>query len=96
MWGWAFLRVGAPWVAHRVWPTPALPRHAVRGQRGLEIGDLAGLAPAHDSGLVENRDAGRIVAAILETAQSVEENRNRLDAAKIADDPAHDPSASAA
>ena len=24
-WGWEFTSLGAPWVAHRVWPMPTVP-----------------------------------------------------------------------
>jgi hypothetical protein len=64
-------------------------RGAVR-DRGREVGELAGLL-LHEqvAGLVDERDAGRVVPAVLEPLQPFDENRTRLARARVADDAAH-------
>jgi len=60
------------------------------GERRGEIGELAGLLLDEESALlIHERDPGRIVAAILETAQAFQEDRARGAGSGIADDAAH-------
>ena len=55
----------------------------------LEARQLAGAPPQHDFTVADDRDAGRIVAAVFETAQPVDENGDDLLGTDVSDDPAH-------
>ncbi len=58
-------------------------------ETALEVSELALSAPAREVAVLDGRDPSRIVAAIFETAQRVDEvGRDRL-RAKYSDDPAH-------
>ena len=60
------------------------------GDRGLEVGQLAGpLLDEQVAGVVDEGDPGRVVAAVLEATQTLDEDRARLTRSGIADDPAH-------
>ena len=54
-----------------------LARRAARGDDVLEPRQLAGAAPQLDRAVAHDRDARRVVAAILEPPQPVDENRQR-------------------
>ena len=56
----------------------------------LEPRQLAGAAPQLDRAVAHDRHAGRIVAAVFEPAQPVDEDRKDLLRADVADDAAHD------
>ena len=76
----AFSSDGRPCVAQRVWPMPTVPGAGSACQLLLEVAELA--AAAHDARhravVVSTRDAGRVVAAILELAQPADEERALL------------------
>ena len=56
---------------------------------GVELGQLAG--PLHHrEATVDHRDAGRVVPAVFETSQTLEDDRERLVGAYIAHDAAHE------
>ena len=58
-------------------------------ERGVELGQLAG--PLHDrEAAVDHRDAGRVVPAVFETSQTLEDDRERLVGAHVAHDAAHE------
>ena len=87
--GCALLSVGAPCVAQRVWPMPMVPLERLAVQPRLEIAQLAFGAAARQRAVLERGDAGRIVAAIFEPLQRVDElPRHRL-AAENPDNAAH-------
>src|SRR6185503_1821032 len=59
-------------------------------QRRLEIAELADRAPDRDRAFLEDRDAGGVVAAVLEPPQRVEDHLlGVLTATDVADDSAH-------
>ena len=53
--------------------------------------ELAFGAPGLETAVLDHRDAGRVVAAVLEAPQSVDEQRNDLAGSDVADDSAHGP-----
>ena len=60
------------------------------GDRGLEIDQLAGpLLDEQVAGVVDERDAGRVVAAVLEPLQSFDEDGARFPRSRVSDDAAH-------
>ena len=87
--GWAFSSVGRPCVAQRVWPMPvdAGGRRAV--QLLDEVGELARDAVDGEAPVRERRDARRVVAAVFEPLQALEQQRRRLPRTDVADDSAH-------
>ena len=87
--GWAFSSVGRPWVAQRVWPTPYSPRERVELDDLLEVRQLAGAAPQVDRAVADDRHAGRVVAAVFELPQAVDEDRHDVFGSDVADDSAH-------
>ena len=87
--GWAFSSVGRPCVAQRVWPMPYSPSSGLPASDLLEVRQLAGAAPELDRSVADDRDAGRVVAAVLEPPQAVDEDRQHLLRADVADDAAH-------
>ena len=73
---------------------PRVSEAVVSGKRGadqrlLETCELAGAAPHLDAAIAHHGHASRVVPAILEAAQSLDENRNDLLGADVADDTAH-------
>ena len=54
-----------------------------------EVAELAGRAVDREAAVRERRDAGRVVAAVLEPLQPLEQERARLLRADVADDAAH-------
>ncbi len=70
-------------------------RRAV-GDGGLEVDQLAGpLLDEQVAGVVHERDARRIVAAVLEPLEALDQDRARLPRAGVADDAAHTVTSSA-
>ena len=70
--GCALTSVGPPWVAQRVWPMPVWPSSRPMSARSSSedaelAGALAGLEPAR---VVDDRDAGGVVAAVLQPLQT--------------------------
>ena len=60
------------------------------GDGGREVGELAGpLLDEQVAGLVDERDPGRVVAAVLEALEAFDEDRARLAGTRVADDAAH-------
>ena len=60
------------------------------GDRGLEVGELAGLLLDEQVAvLVDEGDPGRVVAAVLEPLEALDEDRPRLPGPGVADDSAH-------
>ena len=55
----------------------------------LEVRQLAGAAPQVDRAVADDRDAGRVVAAIFELPQPVDQHRHDVLRSDVADDPAH-------
>ena len=91
-WGWAFARLGGPWVAQRVCAIPQLPagKTAVQGVFQLEY--LARTLLDRQTMFVrDDRDSGRIVAAVLEAFQPLQEDRAGWTRPDIADDSTHQP-----
>ena len=70
-------------------PEPVRAGHRFRGQHLLEIRELAGTAADVDVAVVDDGDARRVVAAILESSQPVDEDRDDGPRADVADDAAH-------
>ena len=56
----------------------------------LEAGELPGAPAQVDGALPHHRDAGRVVAAVLEPAQAVDEDRDDRLGPDVADDAAHE------
>ena len=76
--GWALCSTAAPWVAQRVWPIPA-----VMCRRRLRPGGLPerlegvpahGVAPAPQGVVTNESHPGRVIAAVLEQSQRVEQH----------------------
>jgi hypothetical protein len=91
--GWALRALGSPWVAQRVCPMPIAP---TRGDSapGSQARQLAGVAAHFDMAVFQHRQAGRIIAAVFQPLQPVQDNRRRVCAANITNDSTHsrDPS----
>ena len=88
-WGWA-LRSFGPAVRR-----PAGVREADAGvgrpvgQRGRQVRELAGALLDEQRAVVEEGDAGGVVAAVLEAPQPLDQDRAGLPGAGVADDAAH-------
>ena len=65
------------------------PVERVAGEHLFETGELAGAAPQLDLAVAHDGHPRRVVAAILEPPQPVDQNRKDLLLADIPDDPAH-------
>ena len=87
--GWALRSDGLPCVAQRVWPMPIVPAQRLARQPRLEIDQLALGAAALDVAVHQGGDAGRIVAAILEPLQRVDQQGRDGRLADDSDDAAH-------
>ena len=88
--GWALVSDGRPWVAQRVWPMPSGAGHrrglgaAARGCRACRRSAAPRCGrPSQD------RDARRVVAAVLEPVQPLRKDGARFTLADVADDAAH-------
>ncbi len=66
-----------------------LPLERIHRDHFLEPSELARAAPQLDRAVAHDSHAGRIVSAVLEAPQSVDEDRKDLFLADVADDPAH-------
>ena len=89
-WGWALRSFGRPWVAQRVWARPDRGVRRPIGDRRRQVGELAGLLLDEEVALlVDEGDARRVVAAVLEAPQALDEDRARLAGPRVADDAAH-------
>ena len=89
-WGWALRSFGRPWVAQRVWARPIAACGVRSAIAVVEVGELAGpLLDEQVAVLVDEGDARRVVAAVLEAPQPLDEDRARLAGSGVADDAAH-------
>ena len=68
---------------------PCRGSRAVEAGRGLQLVEVADGADVVEPLVLEQRDAGRVIAAVLETLEPVKEERVRLPGAHVSDDPAH-------
>ena len=85
--GWAFSSEGRPWVAQRVWPMPSDARRAALAQHRLRaILMPAGARRTSSRACAEDRDARRVVAAILEPLQALDDDADRALVPDVADD----------
>ena len=75
--GWALRSDGLPWVAQRVWPMPIVPASGSAAEPRLEVGQLALGAAALDVAVHQGGDARRIVAAIFQPLQRVDQQAAR-------------------
>ncbi len=73
MCGCALRSVGRPCVAQRVWPMPVRPASGSVIRRLSRLRELALGAAALEVAVLDGGDAGRIIAAILEPAQRIDE-----------------------
>ena len=77
-WGWALRSFGRPWVAQRVWARPIAACGRPVGERGPQVGELAGpLLDEEVALLVDQGDARRVVAAVLEPRQALDAGSGR-------------------
>ena len=81
----AGLAVGGP---ARV-PDADIARDRAFVQAAGEIAQLADVATDRDLAILDDRDAGRIVAAILQPPQAFQDDLGRVARANITDDPTH-------
>ena len=88
-WGCAFVSVGRPWVAQRVWPRPRGAGKGLLSDQFLELAEFAFLAADMDLALVKDRQAGRIVTPVFETLQAVHQNFDHVPLTDITNDSAH-------
>ena len=88
--GWALRSFGRPWVAQRVW---ARPIAACGVRSAMAVWRLTSLPARFSTNsvarVVDERDAGRVVAAVLEALEPLDEDRARLPGTRVADDAAH-------
>ena len=93
-WGWAFNSVGCPWVAHRVWPIPAVTPvgafSTILRRSSRERVPRGGPRPVEAPAVVEGH-AGRVVSPVLEPLQALEEEIEDTVIACGSDDSAHRP-----
>ena len=62
---------------------------AVEARRRLQLVEVADRADVVEALVLEQRDAGRVIAAVLEPLETLEEQRVRLPGAHVSDDSAH-------
>ena len=89
--GWALVSFGLPWVAQRVWPMPIVPASGACDELDLEVAQLALGAAALEVAVLQGGDAGRIVAAIFQPLQRLDDQRRDRRRAENSDDAAHAP-----
>ena len=72
--------LGAPWVAQRVWPMPVVDGRQRRLRRGPSRGWRAcpAACPRRCAPSIDERDAGRVVAAVLQPPQPLDHDALRL------------------
>ena len=87
--GCAFSSVGRPCVAQRVWPMPKSPSMGSRASTSSRFESLPALRRICSCPSRTTRDAGRVVAAVLEAMQSIHQDRQDRFVADVADDAAH-------
>ena len=87
--GCAFSSVGRPCVAQRVCPMPYTPASGSASQHLLEGDSLPALRRTSTAPSLDDRDAGRIVAAVFEPPQPLDQDRHDLLCPDVADDSAH-------
>ena len=80
--------VGAPWVAQRVWAMPMAGQRR-RGELALQIVELALGAAALEPAVVDRAEAGRIIAAIFEPLEPVEQPLRDVAGSDDPDNSAH-------
>ena len=84
------MSLGAPWVAQRVCPMPVVDGGSgLSSMRLLEVGQLAGPLVRDDRAAVDEGDAGGVVAAVLQTAQALDDDVACLLVADVPHDSAH-------
>ena len=89
-WGWALRSFGRPCVAQRVWARPMAACGVRSAMAVWRFGQLARpLLDEEVAGVVDQGDAGRVVAAVLEPLEPLDEERARLPRTGVADDAAH-------
>ena len=66
-----------------------MDERAVRPRRVLQVLEVADRADVVEPVVLEERDAGRVVAAVLEPLEALEQERLALPAADVSDDSAH-------
>ena len=64
-------------------------RRAVRPGARLQVVERADRANVVEARVLEERDAGGVVAAVLEALEAVEQERLALTRSDVSDDPAH-------
>ena len=88
-WGCAFVSVGRPCVAHRVWPMPIVPASGSRGEPRFEIAQLALGAPARQLAMLQRGHPRGIVAAVFKPLERIDEQRRNRLTPENADNSAH-------
>jgi hypothetical protein len=89
------VRMGVDVVGSAVRGPPGVPdagvrlRHGLVGEELVEIGELAGLLRGDHPVTVDQRDAGGVVAAVLEASQAAHDHVESRAMAHVADDSAH-------
>ena len=88
--GWALSRVALPCVAQRVWPMPQLPAGSAPSSciRRLASLPMSLITVRIPSG-ADYRDAGAVIAAVLETTEAVQDDGDRFRGADVAHDATH-------
>ena len=89
--GWALSSVGRPCVAQRVWPMPIVPPSGSRSRRSSSVRELAFGAPAAEHAFLQRGDAGRVVAAVFEPLERVDQLARDRPVPQNSDDSAHPP-----
>ena len=87
--GWALRSDGLPWVAQRVWPMPIVPGQRLRAEPRLEVDQLALGPAAVDVAVDQGGDARRVVAAIFQPLQRLDQQGRDGGLADDSDDAAH-------
>ena len=78
-----------PCVAHRVCPTPVVESEPFRAGGRLQLVEVPDRADVVEAVSFEQRQPGRVVAAVLEALEAAEEEALRGARADVSDDPAH-------
>ena len=87
--GCAFASVTPPCVAQRVCPSPVVALEPFEPARCLQVSERADRADVLEAALLEERDPGRVVAAVLEALEPLDEQRLALPRTDVSDYPAH-------
>ncbi len=79
--GCALSSVGGPWVAQRVWPMPVAPStHSLRSFF-TRLSSLPSERRRAQLATLDDRDAGRVVAAVLEAPEALDHDVHAVDRA---------------